>query len=111
MLKAVRKVPFACPMLSLPVEIFLEAAVADEIEQAICQSLPVLAGLTSGMADGERLEVFKKSISTSFVKFVALHGDPFGCEINTALSARVGGSLRLVQENIDAVRLPRQVVI
>ena len=108
MQKTVRKFQTAYPELVLPQERYAIDAVSDEIEQAICQSLPPMPELGLDMTDAERLAVFEASVSASYAKFVALHGGPFGDALHISSMGENGGRFSLVRSTAPASTLPLQ---
>lgn len=61
-------------------ETYAESAVTDAIEQKLAASLPVIAELHPSSTSLERRAVLGTVAERSRHAFVAVWGDPFGCE-------------------------------
>lgn len=57
-----------------------EGVVADVIEQQIARSLPLIEGLEGATTQEQRLSMYGAAISQQRTAFIAMHGDPFGCD-------------------------------
>lgn len=55
----------------------------DLVEIEIAAKLPPVPGLVPGLSQDERVAVLGAEASRSRAVFIALHGDPFGCEIES----------------------------
>lgn len=64
---------------------------ADAIEVQIQKDLPHIEGLHSTLPEGERKAIYVKTIAEQRAAFMAIYGDPFGCERRTELRPKVFG--------------------
>lgn len=54
--------------------------ISNRIESAIAETLPDIPGLETDLSLNERVLIYSKHIEASRATFIAMHGDPFGCE-------------------------------
>lgn len=75
----------------------------EEAELFVAGSLPIIPGLCTAATTTERMEIMTQSIEKSRADFIAMYGDPFGCDIS---SNSDGASAKVLQ---DIPALPRSV--
>lgn len=56
----------------------------DGAEHEIAASLPAIPELAACLTQNERVVVLEATVARQFAEFVALHGDPFGCEMEVS---------------------------
>ena len=73
----------ACLDLSFlvdPAICFPEDSMADAVEAQVASTLPVIAGLVSGLTDTQRLLVLVSTVENERLGFIEMYGDPFGAD-------------------------------
>lgn len=56
----------------------------DPVEIEIAAKLPAVPGLVSGLSQAQRVAVLGLEAARLRAKFIAMHGDPFGCDVESA---------------------------